>query len=438
MKAFFVGDNRTNVNWGRAASIALRELLSREFEICGCVTGDFFDLSIAQAGLVGTLTPARFYGLVRRAWRDRTRPPFSWWMRLERLYGAKDFIAEEPAESVDNLIAHKQKYWSLTQIYQQASEADVVIVDGDGDIVFSTPPRRQTLFLLAMIELGLRLKKPVFLVNSMISDCATSGRNLKTMATMRALLERCEGAFLRDAESYEYVRTEMPAVKAQLIPDSLFAWLPRFASPNSHPPADGDFILPYPESEEYWGKLDFSKPYICIGGGALAGSNPDRAAQTYGKLVDAILQLGLQVCLTENDTPDSFLRRIAKDKGIGLVPVNTPIVAAAAVLAHARLFISGRYHPSIMASLGGTPCIFLGSHAHKMESLARLLEYGDRGQFGGFPSDQEIAAIVSLAEDYLAQGESLRERIRRVAQFHCAEVSKLPARLKQALVGAHA
>src|SRR5580658_11016224 len=71
MKAFFVGDNRTNVNWGRAASIALRELLSREFEICGCVTGDFFDLSIAQAGLVGTLTPARFYGLVRRAWRDR-------------------------------------------------------------------------------------------------------------------------------------------------------------------------------------------------------------------------------------------------------------------------------------------------------------------------------------------------------------------------------
>jgi hypothetical protein len=73
-----------------------------------------------------------------------------------------------------------------------------------------------------------------------------------------------------------------------------------------------------------------------------------------------------------------------------------------------------------------------------MESLARLLEYGDRGQFGGFPSDQEIAAIVSLAEDYLAQGESLRERIRCVAQFHCAEVSKLPARLKQALVGAHA
>ena len=39
-------------------------------------------------------------------------------------------------------------------------------------------PRRadQTLFLLAMIELGIRLKKPVFLVNSMISDCPSDGK----------------------------------------------------------------------------------------------------------------------------------------------------------------------------------------------------------------------------------------------------------------------
>ena len=52
-------------------------------------------------------------------------------------------------------------------------EADLLVLDGDGDIIFSTPPRRATLFLLAMIELGIRLKKPVFLVNSMISDCPT-------------------------------------------------------------------------------------------------------------------------------------------------------------------------------------------------------------------------------------------------------------------------
>jgi hypothetical protein len=45
LKAFYVGDNRTNVNWGRGASLALGQLLSSEFEINGRVTGDYFDLS---------------------------------------------------------------------------------------------------------------------------------------------------------------------------------------------------------------------------------------------------------------------------------------------------------------------------------------------------------------------------------------------------------
>ena len=65
MKAFFVGDNRTNVNWGRAASIALRQLLAGSFEITGGVTGDWFNLSTAETGYVGTLTPARYYRFFR-------------------------------------------------------------------------------------------------------------------------------------------------------------------------------------------------------------------------------------------------------------------------------------------------------------------------------------------------------------------------------------
>src|ERR1039458_2400821 len=61
MKLFYVGDNRSNVNWGRAASIALDQLLSGSFDITGRVTGDFFDLSSAPAGYVGTFLPARYY-----------------------------------------------------------------------------------------------------------------------------------------------------------------------------------------------------------------------------------------------------------------------------------------------------------------------------------------------------------------------------------------
>jgi polysaccharide pyruvyl transferase WcaK-like protein len=435
MKVFFVGDNRTTVGWGRGASLALSQLLSASFEVTGRVSGDFFDLSTAEAGYVGTLMAPRYYRHFRYLLLRRWRRPIAWYINLERLFGAKDFIAEDPTVSIDNLLAHKHRHPALARIYDQATEADLLVLDGDGDIIFSTPPRRVTLFLLAMIELGIRLKKPVFLVNSMISDCPLTGRNKTTLAAAKRLLAQCRAVALRDPESLEYVQKEMPETNSSLIPDSLFAWFSLYANDSSHPPLNGDFLLPHPEIDEYWGKLDFSEPYICIGGGALVGSQPDRSVQCYARLIDAIRQIGYRVYLTENDLPDSFLQRVAREKNVGIVPADAPILLCGAVLAHARLFISGRYHPSIFASLGGTPCIFLGSHAHKMGSLSRVLEYDVHREFNAFPNDSDIAEIVSTARNYLDQGETLRARIRRVAKLRSDEATQLPAFLQRHMNG---
>jgi polysaccharide pyruvyl transferase WcaK-like protein len=431
LKVLFVGDNRTNVNWGRGASIALGHLLSSAFEITGRIAGNSFVLPETEAGYVGTLMPPKYYRFFQYMLRRRSRWPFSWYIKLEQLLGAKDFVAEDPEISVDNLLAYKHKYPVLARIYAQAVEADLLVLDGDGDIIFSTPPRRETLFLLAMIALGIRLNKPVFLINSMISDCPLTGRNTKTLSAARQLLAQCRAVTLRDPDSLDYVRTEMPEVNSSYIPDSLFTWFSVYSSNNSYPPLNGDFLLPYPEKDEYWGKLDFSQPYICIGGGALVASQPDRSVQCYGQLVDAISRLGYRVYLTENDIPDSFLQRVAMEQNVGIVPVDAPILLCGAVLAHARLFISGRYHPSILASLGGTPCIFLGSHAHKMGSLSKVLKYDIQREFNAFPADSDIGEIVSLARKYLDEGETLRARIRQKAKLRCDQAGSLPAFLKQ-------
>lgn len=431
MKLFLVGDNRTSVNWGRGASIALSQLLSRSFEIVGRITGDYFNLSTADAGYVGTVLPPRHYAVFRYLLNNSWRRKVAWYLKVEKLFGAHDFIADDPVVSIDNFLAHKERYPALQHIYEQAAKADLIVLDGDGDIVFAIPPRRQTLFLLAMIELGIRLNKPVFLVNSMISDCPVSGRNEQTLASARRLMVQCKAIILRDPESLEYARKNIPEAESSLIPDSLFSWFPRFSKPDSCPPFDGDFLLPHPEIEEYWGRLDFSRPYICIGGGALAAAQADTAVPCYKKLVDGISELGYPVYLTENDGPDSFLRRVAREKGIGIIPSNAPILLCGSALAHARLFISGRYHPSIFASLGGTPCIFLASHAHKMGSLSRVLNNEVRREFKALPDDSEIADIVSLARNYLEQGESLRTRIREVAKRRCEEAMSLPEVLKQ-------
>ncbi len=433
MKLFLVGDNRTCVNWGRGASIALRKTLSGPFEISGCVTGDFFDLSVTEAGYVHTLMPARFYRHFRYLLERRKRPLVSWYIRLEHLWGAHDFISKDPKVSIDDLLAEKHRYPALSRIYEDAMAADALVVDGDGDIVFSTPPRRSTLFLLAMIELGHRLGKPVFLVNSMVSDCPITGRNNETLDSARNLFALCKAVVLRDYESLRYVQSEMPLVNASFIPDSLFSWFSRYEGPGCSLPFDGDFILPHPEKAEYWGKLDFSQPYICIGGGALASWYPDKAIESYGRLVDAADKLGLRIYLIESDLPDSFLQQVAAKKQIGIVPANAPILMCGAVLANARLFISGRYHPSILASLGGTPCIFLGSHAHKMSSLPEVLNYDVTRQFDAFPNNTEIAEIVTLAQSYLEQGAKLRTRIRNVAKLRADQANDLPSFLCQHL-----
>ena len=427
LKVFFVGDNRTAVNWGRAASIALETLLAASFRVVGRVTGDQFILRFAAAGYIRTLLPSKYYGLFRHIlsnrhkWRILDR-----YIRFEELLGARDFIREDPVETVDILIAEKYRHPALADIHKQASAADIVVLDGDGDIIFTSPPRRETLFLLAMIELGLRLGKRVFLVNSMISDCPLTGRNCKTLDAARGLLVKCSAVALRDPVSFEYVRKEMRDVNCSYIPDSLFTWFPVFQGASAKPPANGDFLIPFPEAAEYWGKLDFTKPYICIGGGALSASDPANSIRCYGLLVDAIKELGLPVYLTENDTPDSFLRVVAKAKGLGLIPATAPILMCGAVLANARIFISGRYHPSILASLGGTPCIFLGSHAHKMSSLSRVLECQGGGHFEAFPDESAVLAIVSTAKNYLSQAGSLRAKIRNVSRMRCDEASQLP------------
>ena len=96
-----------------------------------------------------------------------------------------------------------------------------------------------------------------------------------------------------------------------------------------------------------------------------------------------------------------------------------------AVLARAKLFISGRYHPAIFASLGGTPCVFLGAAAHKMSSLQRVLEYEEIRDFSAFPNDDEIKAICARSGELLKRGEQLREKVKSVAKRRCEEARQI-------------
>ncbi len=428
MKVLYVGDNSASPNWGgRGAGIALYQLLSGRFQVCGTVPGAAFGLHSAGFGYVGTLLPARYHWVFMHllAARDKRRL-YDWYVRLETLLGAKDCISEDPEESVKNLLRHKSKHPPLDRIFRDALEADILVINGEGDFVFTTPPRREVLFMLAMIQLGLHLEKKVCFINSMISDCPTTGKNQETLERTRDLLAHCDLVTVRDPESLRYVRRQMPGIPCSYIPDALFSWFSIYEADGFNLPNNGDFIIGYPERREYLGRLDFTRPYICIGGGALSASDQKRSKQSYAKLIRTLMKLGYPVYLAENCGRDAFLHELALEMGLGIIPVSSPILLCGSVLANARLFISGRYHPTILASLGGTPCVCLESTAHKMRSLQDVLGYDDPVEFSAFPEDSELEGILARARKCLEGGEGLRTRIRSVARTRCAEARTLP------------
>jgi hypothetical protein len=433
MKVLYVGDHRDSPNWGgRGQGIALHQLLERSFEISGVIPGLWVTSDEAADGFVGTLLPQKYF---RFLWRIRDKMKAAdWYLKIvEERFGARDFITDEPSESAESLIRYKLKNPGLGEIYERMAEADVVVINGEGSGIFTTPFRRDFFFYLAMVDLGVRLKKKVFYVNGIISDCPFTGRNIKNFNSARKTLAKCDAVLVRDPESLEYLQKEMPEVKCEYIPDALFTWFPVYERFGACIPPNGDFVIPPPEKNEYLGKLDFSKPYICIGGSAWAANYQEQAVDHYLRLLEGVRQLGYPVYLTQNCGGDRFLQEVARISGCGLVPWNTPIFMAGAILANAHLFISGRFHATIFASLGGTPCVFLGTHSHKMASLQKTLEYDLQKQVSGMPTDQEIHEVVTLSDQYLKEGTRLREKIKTIVAKRCEEATRLPQRVLEYL-----
>ena len=108
---------------------------------------------------------------------------------------------------------------------------------------------------------------------------------------------------------------------------------------------------------------------------------------------------------------DYFLREVGKRTKTDIISIDTPILAAGKILADASLYISGRYHPAILASMGGTPCVFMSSNSHKTKSLQELLEYDIVHEYYVLPSDKEIEQMIERAKFLVGEGNEVRKKI---------------------------
>jgi polysaccharide pyruvyl transferase WcaK-like protein len=278
-----------------------------------------------------------------------------------------------------------------------------------------------------VIEVASQLGKKVHYVNSIFADCSVTGRNQQFHQLALSTLAKCSVIALRDPTSMQLARSSAPDLTTHLVPDSLFLWYDSLQNAADNVPANGDYVIPFPkESRERYGSIRFDRPYICLSGSSHAAFFQQEAVEAYTRLADAIQKkFDMSVYLAPTCKGDRFLYEVAKRTSLPILPSEIPIMMAAGIVAGAQVYVTGRYHPAIMASLGGTPCVFLSADSHKTSSLQESLEYDDVRVFPALPTAKECAQICDVAAEQLEGGRELRIRIRRAAHRRAREAQQI-------------
>lgn len=216
-------------------------------------------------------------------------------------------------------------------------QADLVVVNGEGTL----HPQRQTRrWLPALAWLQLKTPKPLWIVNSTV-ECEGSDESWQ----FETVLRQADRVVVRDAISHAELASQ--GIEAVLASDCAYLTEPApFAAP-----VEG--------------------PYAALTGSAAIREWPVEALRA---AVDTLRAEGLAVVFTASDRLDFDLpARMSVD-----LPTITDREATPQELmglqSGAEILVGGRYHPTILAALAGTPFVSLTSNTHKTEALMAALE----------------------------------------------------------------
>lgn len=423
MKVVYVGDNRNRGNLGcRATSTALSQLISHNHDIVGTITGKYNMWNFGDLFYIDWL-PAWSYSFLSKIpkWTSIRR---LWYKLIKRSgrdlrYSTFDFVRDDPKKTRKNFLKAIVANDTIKEFDLRQYDFDALVINGEGSFIFSTPPWREALIITMLMDWAGEMGKKVFFLNAMLSDDPNSKHNDNTIKEVTPVFKSCSVVAVRENYSASYCKTYFSEVSYKIIPDALFTWYD-YVNDGFNVP-NGRYFIPHQlECDKYYYIFDFEKPYILIAGSSSdkIGNNRSEAIERYSNLVTATKnRFGIRVYLIQTCEGDSFLKEVSIKTNTSLIPMEFPILAIAKILANARVFISGRYHPSILASLGGTPCLLMGSNSHKTISLQYLLEYDNPIEFNVLPDKDDCNAILNLAEEKLSSGNELREKIKSRCKY---------------------
>lgn len=408
-----VQDGRDDHSWGdRSTSLALAQQLAPMGR----------RVSVGRAWATSPIPTGPAIGALRasrngkRVARRLVRRPLAR-RALERIGIRDDYVSLEPDKAAERFMSASRRDGDLSWLRHQFEACDRIVVNVLGSGVFRDPPRRDLNFLLLAVELGRRFGKPTFFVNALASESYLSGAAPEVEDAVAATLQDDIPTLARDPVSQQRL-VRCGVTQARYVPDALFTWAQRYGDVAQDPTR---LIRPesydcWPESHDVFQRAGFPTDYVAVSG---AERHPYESIAHWKTFFNELLaslerQLGLAVVVVDPGG-DGLLEEVADRAGALFVRPQVNIMAGFHLLSNARALISGRFHPSILASLGGTPCTFLRSSGHKNLSLQQQLGYAQPRMFPFDAATENVAAITANVAAHLAEGELLRSRIRDVS-----------------------
>ncbi len=243
--------------------------------------------------------------------------------------------------------------------------ADIVIVNGEGSIVNGTDRNGYYhvggLYVLFMSYLSkVWFNKKTFIINHTVDP-----QNRDIYYMISKIYPKLDGVYVREPLSLNILSKQCGYNDAKYVPDALFSFKPS---------------LSWTASEYLKSSIDFSKPYICVGD--TSGFYTDRDSlfdveSMYDELIEKLRDLCSQVVFIVGFGRyyPPVMNTIRKNKLPYLCIHNSSYEDLYHVLQGAQIFISGRWHTSILSLLAGTPILLFGSDSHKTEALYEMINY---------------------------------------------------------------
>ena len=296
--------------------------------------------------------------------------------------------AEQFESAANEMLAGRM----LPHEMQLLNWCDAVIINGEGSIYPGSGRfARYPLFLMYVIKKY--LNKPCSMVNHTIE-----AENEDIEAMVRLVYPLLDYIAVREPWSARELHRIGIERDIPVVPDALFSFQPKA---DWHP------------SEELQLEVDFSRPFLCLGDSSGLFRVSWDIPAVYRALVENLRNICGQVVFVDgNGEYSRKFKGMASEAGIGQVNVdNCSYEDLYHVLGHAELYISGRWHPSILCAMAGTPLVLMGANSHKTQGLLELFDYpGKIFDLARLPWATE--GLLAEAKRILSMRESLGEMLR--------------------------